>query len=44
MIATDVIADNSIEKGQVVVEAGGARLGATIDDRALLLVRSASDE
>jgi len=42
-IACDVVADESIERGSVIVDTGDGAVGGALEERALLLVRSAAD-
>jgi hypothetical protein len=43
MIACEVLPDGSLGDGDVVVEAGGSSVRATIDERSLILVRRVAD-
>jgi len=39
----EVTADATLERGEVVVETDGGSVAATLDQRAMLLARSAAD-
>jgi flagellar assembly protein FliH len=43
IIACEVKADGSLERGTVIVRAAGSSIGATLEERADLLVRAAED-
>jgi len=42
-VACDVSADGSLERGTVIVRVAGSSIGATIEERAELLVQAAAD-
>jgi hypothetical protein len=44
LIGCELVSDESLEPGEVILEAAGTRLSATLEERALDLVRSIADE
>jgi hypothetical protein len=44
MLACEIIADKALQTGEVRIEKDGCSVGATLQERAALLVRAAADE